>query len=1006
MVISNFFLCSIAFASSGDKDSIQSLIDDRINLVYEGSYYSNMEAALLEFRSISSLAREHQLWHKHLEVLINMAWCANHHNNMDSLSYFLKASQEVLKNKLPEIQKHDKEGESVVGIFHTSGMYYYGLNDFIKAIAEFKKIINYNASSTFKVDSLNISAAFTWIGDSYFKLLNLKEAKIYHELAIQWLPVKNFAYEDHINYNYYYGVNQSHLGKCNFEQAKRSADPGLYAVALQNYLNAIEAFNANKQQDIASLSTNYRRISQIFYEQEKYDSALVYLEKTVDLHKPTDISMVETNIYLGDVYLSQKKWSLALQHYNNGLDIVNYYVAGKHYRKAEISNRIGKLHHEQKNYSRALEFYQTSIENLVEGFKSKDLYSHPELNEVLSEKDLLQALLLKGQTFFRLYKSYGRESKNLTAAIQHYQLAADLVDKMRNHFQSQEYKQFIASSSNAIYENAIEAAFSAYQHTSDPEYVATAFYFAEKNKSRILLEAVKNSFATDFAAIPQEILDEERDIKSRVSFLNSELIKGKNANKTEKVNSIRNQLLELNLQGEKLTEAIKERHPAFYQLKYDTKVASIEEVKKGLHKNAAVLEYFYGDSAVYIFGISQHKVSFIKIKKDANLPDNLLQSYLSKVKSPPGINNKRERFQEFVDQSSLLYALLLKQSLDEIKGSFPIEALLIVPDGPLGYLPFEALFEGESKELKTVDYSKLNYLVKNYAIRYEFSATLSLYESQREKLNETKYAYVGFAPSYHAGPDGSSYKNLQTLKNNQSEVKKVSQLFDGLSFTGNEASKEAFHRYASQSNVLHLSMHALANDHDPLGSGLAFSLPKENKKHGGLPGNGLLQGESPRDGFLNLHELYNMSLNADLAILSACETGSGQLARGEGIISLGRAFKFAGCPNIVMSLWNANDYTTTGIMQQYSQYLLESINKDEALRKAKLKYLQNADNNLSHPYYWSTFILVGDSQPIQHLNRSWSFSWLSNPLNILIFIAAIALIILLVLFFKRRMAKP
>ena len=104
---------------------------------------------------------------------------------------------------------------------------------------------------------------------------------------------------------------------------------------------------------------------------------------------------------------------------------------------------------------------------------------------------------------------------------------------------------------------------------------------------------------------------------------------------------------------------------------------------------------------------------------------------------------------------------------------------------------------------------------------------------------------------------------------------------------------------------------------------------------------------------------------ADLAVLSACETGGGRYTRGEGIVSLGKAFRYAGCENIVMSLWKVNDRTTADIMKLFFQNLGAGMGKDEALRQAKLSFLNDAENRyFAHPNYWSAFILSGDALPL------------------------------------------
>jgi CHAT domain-containing protein len=164
----------------------------------------------------------------------------------------------------------------------------------------------------------------------------------------------------------------------------------------------------------------------------------------------------------------------------------------------------------------------------------------------------------------------------------------------------------------------------------------------------------------------------------------------------------------------------------------------------------------------------------------------------------------------------------------------------------------------------------------------------------------------------------------------------------------NEATEANFKKYASDYGILHFAMHAIINDEDPLASKLIFTL----------------NGDSLEDGFLNTYEIYNLNLNADLAVLSACKTGVGKLSKGEGIMSLARGFLYAGVPGIVMTLWEVEDISSAIIMTDFYRNLKDGMAKDNALRESKLKYLNSADQLQSHPYFWAAFVQIGDNSPV------------------------------------------
>lgn len=133
-----------------------------------------------------------------------------------------------------------------------------------------------------------------------------------------------------------------------------------------------------------------------------------------------------------------------------------------------------------------------------------------------------------------------------------------------------------------------------------------------------------------------------------------------------------------------------------------------------------------------------------------------------------------------------------------------------------------------------------------------------------------------------------------------------------------------------------------------------------NEANSGLSGLILAQDStSSDDGILHLGEIYNLEMNADLVVLSACETGLGQIARGEGIIGLTRGFLYAGAQNLLVSLWQVNDQTTADLMVDFYDRMLAGSSKAGALREAKLALIKRHPED-AKPYYWSPFVLIGN----------------------------------------------
>jgi len=204
-----------------------------------------------------------------------------------------------------------------------------------------------------------------------------------------------------------------------------------------------------------------------------------------------------------------------------------------------------------------------------------------------------------------------------------------------------------------------------------------------------------------------------------------------------------------------------------------------------------------------------------------------------------------------------------------------------------------------------------------------------------------------------------SRDGVDSLQFNRVEVLECAEIFEGQPYIEGQAREYAFKQNAADAGILHLAMHAFLDDVNPLYSRLAFNLEGEGK-----------EGE---DELLYAYELYNTRLNADLAILSACNTGAGRVAKGEGVMSLSHAFKYAGCPNVVLNYWPANDKSAKDLVVSFARHLKDGKGKSEALNEARKAYLQSAAPSDAHPYFWGGLTLIGDDEPVMASsgNKGW-----------------------------------
>jgi CHAT domain-containing protein len=280
--------------------------------------------------------------------------------------------------------------------------------------------------------------------------------------------------------------------------------------------------------------------------------------------------------------------------------------------------------------------------------------------------------------------------------------------------------------------------------------------------------------------------------------------------------------------------------------------------------------------------------------------------------------------------------------------------LIIIPSGKLTYLPFEILIT-EKKHYNKINYNALPYLLHGNTFNYSYSASL-LFENNTSSRNSRK-KLGAFAPIYENANQisNNSYslrqeyrEQLYPLKGIKEEVKQISDLLDGDTYLDYNANEKKFKEVAAKYDILHLAMHTIMDDENPMYSKMAFS---QNN-------------DSIEDGFLNTYELYNMKLNSRMAVLSSCNSGSGKFQQGEGVMSLARGFIYAGCPSIVMTLWTVEDNSGVKLMTSYYKHLIKGKSKSKALQLSKIDFLENADQLKSHPYFWSGYIVIGNNSSL------------------------------------------
>ena len=372
-----------------------------------------------------------------------------------------------------------------------------------------------------------------------------------------------------------------------------------------------------------------------------------------------------------------------------------------------------------------------------------------------------------------------------------------------------------------------------------------------------------------------------------------------------------------------------------------THIATAEQLKKQMAEDQMVLAQFsLGESRSFVWLFARGEVHFAILPAREEI-ERWVRSYLETLFSAPNHLFIEDEIAKARAKGAALFTTLLGGVSAHLE---PGQRLIVVPDGLLHYLPFEALIHNG------------NYLVEDHEISYSTSASLlGLWQGpggQGVNADQMELLAIGDPDFEPRSPKRSNMRQspvtrgsgLGQLPMSRDEVQHISGLFPtgrrkmliGKESTEAAVKREALYHYRR----LHFATHSLIDEQHPLRSAVVLT-------SGG--------GE---DGLLDVREISELDLDCDLVVVSACQTGRGKLLSGEGVIGLSRAFLYAGARSVIVSLWNVTDNSTGQLMKSFYQQVTDGLSNAAALRRAKLRMIFHGKVT-RHPYYWSSFIMIG-----------------------------------------------
>ena len=858
-----------------------------------------------------------------------------------SLDYFEKAiilQKEILGEEHSDLAKS----------YHSIGIIYYYKSKYSIALEYWFKELSIK-KYLFGDNSIEIASNYSNIGSVYNSKGECDLALEYHFKALnidkQLLGEKNKSIADDYN-----SIGSVYSTKLN------------YNLSLEYFFKSLKIRKELFGERDVSVGDSYHNIGTVYSNKLEYNLALEYYLKALDIYKEL---FGENNFYLADSYSNigslydeTLEYDLAIEYYLKAISISKDQLGKKNAITAMRFNNIALVYWNKSEYNSALLFHQKALCANVKSFSdSTNIFTNPLLLDYLDNKEFIISIFGKADIFEVLAHMGGSnlikpsqlsKSDYLQYAYQNYMIIDKAVEKSRKIINTQNDKIAFGKTVARYYPKAARVCLSLAKIDSinKANLIDKAFYFSEQNKSMVLATSLAKANALQFAGLPDSLIQKEKSLKNEIASYTQKLAEQPDSAKEV---LFRNKLFDLNREYEKLTSLFENDFPEYYELMHNKETVSVKQLQSILEENTAFVEYFTGDSTTYIFTITKTEFTVKSVSIDFTFTKSV-ENIITTLKTG--------EFYDFSKESNNLYKTLIEPISNEIAGS---KKLVIVPDGIMNKIPFEILFEANKKK---------NYLINNFEISYSPSASLYYNaKSGKENVKKTNYAnlnFLGCAPVFAKGDRNgviaeNTLRSLDTLTRSsitdlrgtllelpfsKDEINNVSNLFNGRGkiLLDDEATETNFKNIINNNsyNFVHISTHGLANEESPELSCLSFSQPKDSL--------------SKEDGFLYSGETYNLNLQGtDLLVLSACESGIGKIAKGEGMLSLTRGFLYAGANNILYSLWKINDKFTSEFMTLfYKKMIEEKQTYSSALREAKLEMIKKG----VFPGLWASFVLV------------------------------------------------
>ncbi|NOQ28130.1 MAG: CHAT domain-containing protein [Bacteroidales bacterium] len=815
----------------------------------------------------------------------------------------------LLKNKM-----HVDTEPEYFKVYNRLGLVYSEQGNLQKAIEYYRYALE-NTTDGYNITLINdnIANIYSFTGD-YAKAINYFE----NSLTILEKSDKKRKYFDIVN-NY----NNQGLAYLNSGQMKLALEKCLKSlqIAEENQINV----DGNKYYNCGLV---YQALDSLSKADYCFKEAInTYIRNYNKNHYMTAMAYINHALFYAEIEELNKSEQLYLKAYKIFINS----LGKQHLYTSYCLLNMGELYTKKGNYKEALNYYQKSLASKINNFNDSSIYVNPSTN-VFPDLDLLDVLKGKAQALEMLAIQENKES-NLKAALSTLEITVGFIEQLRMGYLYENSKLVLAEKEYETYMSIIKIAYELLNITGNKDYINLAFKYSERSKYAILRESINEESARNFASIPENIQKQEKEIKeqignTRIQIANENKLVNPDSSKQIK---LKEKLFRLTQSREKIIGEFERNYPKYYKRKYENKVVEIGELQQNLLDKEAVISYEITDSMLYTFIVTKDDYKLTGAKIDSSFYSSL-NTYIECLHSDYFYN-----YDNFMRSSYDLYKMLIQPFTPIIKG----KNLLIIPNNDLSLMSFESLRFKPYDENNDYDDPSKSYLIQNFPIGYAYSA--SLYVDSKQKKKKWNPRFLGFAPDYKNSRD--QFRYLPTVKKN---LRKISWITLGKIFTKEKATEYNLKKYAKDYGIIHLYAYGNENKENPRLSRMYLSY----------------RDDTIEDGYLHAYEVDELELNSELIVLASCHSGSGSISKGEGVLSIGRKFMNSGNQSIVMSLWFAYYKQSLFELKEFYKYLVMGKRKDEAMRLAKLNYLESTDLWGTDPKYWASLVVYGNQEPI------------------------------------------